>query len=253
MLDGYYGANSPASVEINISGSKLSGQINLLEDDSIIPFEGDKRGTHLTLYLSGGKQEGDTIAASLINDCLTGEVKNLGIRPFRFCKGGCPVYGALVPVTGNPLRDSFSVAYQHWLEAQLETGEYVSEACWFRMPFEFKGTSGLPDTLDRVVTGDINRDGVSDAWGEVMLLEMGTANFEKFSFLLVSQPNKNYQFSECYFDLHKTRLDTISNEGLFIFTHYEYTPQDPLCCPSIPTKSKYKYQTNGDSTWLQQL
>ncbi len=254
---GFYGSNSPAVLKLEVSGNRAKGTIYLAEEDSLYYVQGPINDSVLTLYLNGGKQEGDTITGVLSSNCFKGAVIDTiaGDQPFMFCKGGCPLYAASLPVTGNPAKDSIFMAYQRWLNWQLSdkedefSEEYVSQACFIRSIGGEDYPTGLPDTMDTVAFGDINQDGILDAVGEARPIALGTAHrFALILLVFASNPDSTYTIIQdpapLLEKLNIPMLASITSKGVIVFENSTHAKDDSFGWPSIHKKIKIRYNSS---------
>lgn len=149
-------------------------------------------------------------------------------------------------------------AYQEWVYLKVKKGQNWYESKWQaeldKRPnplYIDNCKEGLPDDFHRIHFGDVNLDGKLDAIATIVPLPChgGTASrFQEIELFFMSQ-NENYSTSEAFNDLISSigltgEVNAISEEGIITYTFKEHGENDAMCCPSVETKVKFKYQ-NG--------
>lgn len=150
-------------------------------------------------------------------------------------------------------------AYQEWVYMKVKKGENWYESKWQAAldkrtdPLMIDNCKeGLPDDFHRIQYGDINQDGKLDAIATIVPLpcDGGTAHrFQEIELAFLSA-NESYSSTESFDEIISSmgltgHIDTITENGIIHYTFLEHRDNDAMCCPSIETKAKFKYQNGG--------
>lgn len=147
--------------------------------------------------------------------------------------------------------------YIEWLARQVASGEFCHEKKCMKEMHDFHQNGadltcmiGLPDSLDRVNYGDINRDGKTDAIGYAHLIQCdgGNALMNASICLCFVSSGANYDLIEepegLSHSLGIGRVSAILEDGTVEGKYLDYAGDDPRCCPSIEEERWFRF-VNG--------
>lgn len=274
ILQGKLGKNVESEIILEQEGDKFSGHFLNLTSNEKITLRGVKEHTKLRLeeYNTSGKNkltgifegtfDGTTYEGFWRDPAGKSKVRfqyKVEIQEENETESGQQIS---TTVQAKDLR-RIKLSYHKWVDEMVANGENWYEKDWLAYYKKWEGKDkyetneymdnckdGLPEDFEGGCFGDINGDGIIDAWTSIFpsYCMEGTWQINAdFGLYFISKPDGTYTvlyepvevFSEIGVAGH---VDTIYPDGLILYRGVDYKDSDAHCCPSKEWQVRFRYQ-----------
>jgi len=274
ILQGKLGKNVESKIILEQEGDKFSGHFINLASNEKITLRGVKEHTNLRLeeYNTSNKNKLTGVFEGTFDGIIyegfwrdpAGQSKvkfqyKAEIRQENEVESGQQINTTVQAKDLQRIKQS----YRKWVDKMVANGEYWYEKDWqaYFRKWEDKDRykteeyldnclDGLPEDFEGGYFGDINGDGIIDAWTSIFpsYCMEGTWQINAdFGLYFISKPDGTYRvmgepvevFSEIGVAGH---VDTIYPNGLILYKGIDYKDSDAHCCPSKEWEVRFRYQ-----------